>query len=189
MHGLILSEERDDIMQQYNSKKRKSGFTLVELTISLAIISVIVLAINNVIADQYAGWENAFGRIFGETSESVVKVRKAFNGTCRKASLRNINISEDGETLVLYYYNDPIDPPYWPDRYAKYYLENGDMLMEHGSLVFGTIDEEQAIYTETLASNVTYLSFSVQSLSVQLCMTIDDGKNDFTFAWTSVRHN
>ncbi|OXU16143.1 prepilin-type N-terminal cleavage/methylation domain-containing protein [Sedimentisphaera salicampi] len=172
------------------SSRKSKAFTLVEVTISLAIISVIVMAVNNVIANQYSGLDKTFRRIFGETAEGVVKVRKAFNGTCRKASLRNITIEDDGETLTLYYYSDHTDPPYWPDKYAKYYLNSNDeFCVEHGDVVFGTLQQLSSDYTEILCGDVSYLSFSAQGLSVELCMTIDEGSDDFTFTWTAVRHN
>jgi prepilin-type N-terminal cleavage/methylation domain-containing protein len=165
------------------------GFTMIEMTASLVVVSIIILAIAGVVTDSYTIWEDLYESVYGVNSQSVITVQRTFNKTCRKATLRNLFLSTDRQSMCLYYFDDYENPGYWPDRYALFYLDGSDLKVQHGTLHFATLLKNQSLYTETLCSNVEYIKFSMQGLSVQMCMTISNNGKKKTFAWASVRHN
>ena len=170
-------------------KRAKKGFTLIEMVTSLMVISVIVLALGNLVRDSHRLWGDMYETAFGQSSQDIIVTQRAFNKICRKSSLRDIFLGADKDAMRLYYFSDPSNPSYWPDRYALFYLDGTDFKVEDGTLYFGTLIKEQALHTRTLCSNVEYLQFSIQGLSVQVCLTLNDNGSEKTFAWAAVRHN
>jgi len=162
---------------------------MLEMTLSLVIVSVLILAVGGVISDSYANWDDMYDRIFGTVPESIVKIQRDFNVNCRRATLRNVYLSADRRTLIVYQFADRINPSYWPDRYVQYYLDGTTFRSEYGELNAAALTKKNTIHTDVICENVQYLSFSVQGLSVQLCITINDGQTKRTFAWAAVRHN
>ncbi len=169
--------------------KFRNGFTLVEMTMAMLIGLVLMLAVGGVVSDSYGNWNDMYSRVFGVIPESVVKMQRDFNINCRKATLRNVYLSNDKQTLIVYQFSNRLTPSFWPDRYVQYYLDGTDFKVEYGELNFAQLTKKSVIRTETLCANVEYLSFAVQSLSVELCVTINDNGNRHTFAWAAVRHN
>lgn len=167
----------------------KSGFTMIEMMISLVIVSILVLVVGSVVSDSYGNWNDMYERVFGVQANNIVKVQRDFNATCRKATLRNVYLSTDKRTLIVYYFSSHINPPYWPDRYVQYYLDGTNFKVEYGELNFATLTKKNSTRTDILCDNVQYLNFAVQSLSVQLCMTTNNNGSLRTFAWAAVRHN
>ncbi len=170
-------------------KRKQKGFTMIEVIASMAVMSVVILAISSVITDSNALWGRLHNSVYGVMPQDIIRTQRAFNKTCRKATLRVMFLSEDKETMCLYYFSDHINPPYWPDRYAMFYLDGTDLKVEHGTLQFATINQNQELYTETLCRDVQSLQFASQGLSVQICMTVNNGSREKTFTWASVRHN
>ena len=170
-------------------KRKQKGFTMIEVIASMAVMSVVILAISSVITDSNALWGRLHNSVYGVIPQDIIRTQRAFNKTCRKATLRVMFLSEDKETMCLYYFSDHINPPYWPDRYAMFYLDGTDLKVEHGTLQFATINQNQKLYTETLCRDVQSLQFASQGLSVQICMTVNNGSREKTFTWASVRHN
>lgn len=162
---------------------------MVEMVISLSIVSVFILAIGNVIADSYSVWNNIYDYSFGNVSQGILNTQASFNKMCRKASLRDVTISEDKTSIRLYYFSDYINPSYFPDMHAKYYLDGTTLKLEIAEINQPSKGVKRTVATQVLSENVTYLSFTEQSLSIQMCMRVNDGRRQQTFTWAAVRHN
>ncbi len=170
-------------------KKIRNGFTLVEMAMAMVIGSILLLAVGGVISNSYSNWNDMYDRVFGSVPESIINIQRDFNKNCRKSTLRNVYLSDDKRTLIVYYFSDHLNPAYWPDRYVQYYLDGTDFKVDHGELNFALLTKKNVFHTKTLSGNVEYLNFAMQSLSVQLCVTINDNGHRRTFAWAAVRHN
>ncbi len=171
------------------AKRKQKGFTMMEVVSSLAVLSVVILAISSIMADSHSLWGRLHDSVFGQMSNDIISTQRAFNNTCRKATLRTMFISNDKETVCVYYFSNHLNPPYWPDRYAMFYLDGTELKVQHGTLHFASLAQSQILYTETLCRNVDALQFSSQGLSVQVCMTVKDGNKQKIFTWAAVRHN
>ena len=110
------------------NRKRPSaprGFTLVELVITAAIVSIIALAIGVVIVDSQSSWNTMYDRANSDVVTDGYIVRKKFDAVMRNASREKLVLGDAGGSVEVYYYAD--DSSTVVDRYARFYTADGDL--------------------------------------------------------------
>ena len=191
------------------NRKTKTGFTLIELMVTILLASIVFLGIGVVLADGIRGYKRMFTRIHGDIVNDAYVARIKFDRICRKARAGSAIVSVDGNgnsLLEVNYYSVPNvsgNANQEPDRYAKFYL-NGTY---PASLMLdtSTIGPNTVTTTQTVASNVTELQFSSQFIDeetgyvtgngLQMVMTLNDknttkdSNHSITITCCSIMHN
>jgi len=158
------------------------GFTLVELIITIIVMSIVVSAIAVVIVDSQRCWRVLYRRINSDVVTDGYVARKKFDAVMRRASGEIILIDNDGDWIEVYYYAD--DSSTVVDRYARFYEADGALNMEYGQLNPRTTSD-----VETVCGNVSDCTFKQFGRSAQMMLTLDDGTQKNTIVTSAVTHN
>lgn len=181
--------------------KIKYGFTLTELMVTIVMSVIVIFGVAILMVDSQRGWRLMYQRVHGQVVNDTYVAGGTFDSVCRKASIKQELVSPDRSSLEVYYYSDPLNLPDEtepdPDRYAKFSAAGGSLSVTHGSIVVPNVfDEDAGILTHTgdsstvtLATNVTAGSFSAAGISVQMVLTINDGRQSLTTTTSAQRHN
>lgn len=169
----------------------RTAFTLVELMVTILIASIVIIAIGGVLAGAHRDYRQTYDRVYGDVTTQAYISRITFDSICRKSSRYHKTITGTNE-LYAYYYSvgnitkptaDPI-----PDRYAHFYTAEGSLMVDQGPLV--SLTPQAADSSIELAENVTSAVFlQPESNSIQMILTLYDGKQGLTVTCSSVRHN
>jgi prepilin-type N-terminal cleavage/methylation domain-containing protein len=167
-----------------NRRKPKAagGFTLVELVITAAIMSIVALAIGVVIVDGQTSWNVMYDRANSDVITDGYVARVKFDAVMRKASREKLLLGDSGGSVEVYYYAD--DSSTVPDRYARFYTSDGDLNLECGQL-----EPRTTLDVETVCGNVSACTFKQVGRSVQMILTLDDGTQTNTVVSSAVTQN
>ena len=165
----------------------KKGFSLIEMIVAMAAVSVIVLGIGVFLSNGQRNWNDLFDRVYNDSNIDGFAVQQVFDSVCRKASMRKATISDDSQTLELYYWNAGSTASI-PECYARFYVSNDDLYVEHGTLQSGTWTPDSRTAYIKVADDIDSLKFDVQGASVQMYMTCQD-EEAMPVVCSSVRHN
>ena len=174
-------------------KRMRRGITLVEVLIAAFMGVIIVFSSGVVLVANQRGWQNTYNHLYGGGVTDGYVAKSAFDAVVRKSSIevREPEVGFYGEYVTLYYYADIYSTQ--PDRYAKFYTtDDGELKVAYGELDIdadeGDVDMELDSVV-TLAGNVTYSYFSVESCSVRMALNIDDGHHEtIDLRCSAVRH-
>jgi len=167
------------------TKKRliaRRGFTLIELIIAAAIIVIVLLAVGVALVDGQRGWSNMYNRTQSDVVTESYAARRKFDVVMRKASGQSFSLGVDGSYIEVYYYASGSSPDV--DRYARFYVANGNLYVEYGQL-----SPKTTLSTETVCGNVSSCVFKQAGRSAQMILTLDDGEQDNTVLCSAVSHN
>jgi len=174
----------------------RAGVTLIELVITMLIAGIVLLGIAIVMVDAHTGYRKMFERVHGSVENDAYVARIKFDSICRSASKFDADIIYDSTNpgeITVFSYSDNISPTAGPDRYAKFSLNGTDMMLEEGPASYGGDPEiwtlGNANSSFVVATNVTELKFSVRGRSLEMTVTINDGKYGITVTSSAVRHN
>ncbi len=106
------------------------GFTLIELIIAMAIMLLVVLAIGIALVDGQRGWSIQYDRIYSDVVTDGYVARKKFDTVMRRASGETLSLGDDGNWVEVCYYAS--DDSAVVDRYARFYVANGNLIVEYG---------------------------------------------------------
>ncbi len=159
----------------------RSGFTLVELMITMTIMIIASLAIGAVIVDGQNSWSNMYDKIHSDIFTDGYVVRKKFDSLMRRASGEKIFIENQNQSVEVYYYSDGATTT---DRYMRFYKSNNNMVLE-----YGTLSPKSAINTEIICGNVSKCTFHQVGRSVQLILMLDNGTQQNTVITSAIAHN
>ncbi len=169
-------------------KRMRRGVTLVEMVIAAFMGVIIVFSSGVVLVANQRGWQNTYNHLDGGGVTDGYVAKSAFDAVVRKSSIkaREPVAGPDGEYVTLYYYADIYSTQ--PDRYAKFYTtDDGELKVAYGEL--DNDDELEPDNVVTLAGNVTYSYFTVESSSVRMVLNIDDGHHEtIELRCSAVRH-
>lgn len=167
--------------------RKQSGFTLIELMVTILIASIAMVGIGGVIADAHRGFRQMYERIHGDIVTDAYAARLRFDKICRMARAGTAALNADATAVQISYYSTPNttgDADLPPDCNATFSLSGTNLVLNTGT------------GTETVARNVTELQFSapVDGKSVQMVMTLDKDLNkdsDYSITVTcgSIMHN
>ncbi|MEE8320942.1 MAG: prepilin-type N-terminal cleavage/methylation domain-containing protein [Gammaproteobacteria bacterium] len=169
---------------QKNTIRLRNGFTLVELMVTMVAAFIIVLGIGAFIVNIQRGWGQMFTRVHGDIVQDGYIARKAFDGTVRKAA-RHYTISDDATGVEVDYWNDTANnDAIMPDRYARFYCANNQLLVE-----YGINNPRTEIRTDLLASSVSSCSFAGAGTSLKMNLLLDNGRQNLRVVTSAVLHN
>lgn len=158
------------------------GFTLVELVITAAIMSIVALAIGVVIVDGQSSWNVMYNRVNSDVVTDGYVARKKFDAVMRKASRERLVVDASGGSVEVYYYAD--DSSTVPDRYARFYTADGDLNLEYGQL-----NPRVTLGVETVCKNVSACTFKQVGRSAQMILTLNKGTQTNTVVSSAVTQN
>jgi prepilin-type N-terminal cleavage/methylation domain-containing protein len=177
------------VMRQIANNNRCKGFTLIELVVVIAMVGVLTVGVGVLLANGQRNWGTLTARVYGEPAVGNFAAHKAFDAVCRKASLRKHVLSEPGDSLELYYWNDASTAS-TPENYARFYQDGDDVFVEYGITQSGTWQPD----TNTdptiiqIAHDVDSLKFTLEGTSIQMYLNYS-GENMMPMICSSVRHN
>jgi len=165
------------------------GFTMIEVLVVIAMVGIMTLGAGVLLANGQKSWGQLFGRVYGDSAIDSLAAQKAFDTVCRKSSLRKYILSEAGNSLELYYWDDSSTAS-TPEHYARFYQSGEDVFVEYGSLETGTWQPDTGAPATTvkLAGDVDSLTFTVEGTSVQMFLSYVD-ETMMPVVCSSVRHN
>ena len=167
------------------NKKRNpssSGFTIVELMMSMTILGIIGAAIGVVIVDSQRSWSTMYDNLNSDFSSGGIAARNKFDSVMRKASGDSLSIDTEGDWIQIYYYAS--EESTTVDRYGKFYVSDDDLNYE-----YGTLDPEAEIDTEVVCDSVSNCKFRQSGQSVQMILVLDNDRQKRVIATSAVLHN
>ncbi len=167
-----------------NGKRLRAsqGFTLVEVVITAAIMSIIALAIGVVIVDSQTSWNTMYDRVNSDVVTDGYVARKKFDAVMRQASREKYVLGDSGGSVEVYYYADGSSTVV--DRYARFYTSDGDLNLEYGQL-----DPRVTLDVETICANVSSCTFRQAGRSVQMILALDNGEQTNTVVSSAMAQN
>ena len=176
-------------MRQKPQIIRIRGFTLIEVVVVIAMVGVVTLAVGVLLANSQKSWGNLFERVYGDSAIDSFAAQKAFDTVCRKASLRKHILSESGDSLELYYW-DNSSMASIPENYARFYQSDDDLFVEYGKTQTDAWqpDTETDPTTIQVARDVDSAKFTLEGTSVQMYLNYTDTAM-MPVVCSSVRHN
>lgn len=172
---------------KHRMTKYKRAFTLVELMVTIVLSTIVILGMGVILVDNQKGWSMMYDRTFSDVVTDAYIARDVFVKVVRKSSMKVSAIGSAGEFIQVYYYQDPTISI--PDRYAKFYVSSGSLLVDYGDLEPGTWNTLSLLSTMTLARNVDSVKFDVTGTSVRMILSLNNNKEAMTTVCSAVRHN
>ena len=162
---------------------------MTELVTVMAMVGIITLGVGVLLANSQKSWGTLFERVYGGSAIDSFTTHKAFDTVCRKASLRKYVLSESGDSLELYYW-DNSSTASTPENYARFYQSDDEVFVEYGQNQSGTWqpDTEADPTTIQIARDIESLKFTVEGTSVQMFLSYTEAAM-MPVVCSSVRHN
>lgn len=157
------------------------GFTLVELMLTIAMSTIIFLAAGVLLADGSGWFSKNYSKINSQPAIESMTSRRIFESTMRKATGQGYIVSSDGSFVEANYYSSGSNTI---DRYAKFYLNGSDLILETG-----TIDPRTTLETRIICQNVTSCIFKNSGQAVQMILQVDDGINRDSTVVSAIMNN
>ena len=162
--------------------KSAGGFTLIELIIGTVIMIFVILAIGMALVDGQRGWNYMYNRVYSDIVTDGYVARRKLDSVLRKASREKFLIDPAGSWVEVYYYASYHSTVV--DRYARFYVADGDLNLEYGQL-----DPRATLGVETVCENVTSCTFRNVGQSTQMILTLDNGTQTNAVVSSAVTHN
>ncbi len=172
---------------KHRMTKYRRAFTLMELIVTITLSTIVILGMGVILVDNQKGWSAMYDRTFSDVVTDAYIARDVFAKVVRKSSMKVSAMGSAGEYIQVYYYQDPAAAI--PDRYAKFYVSSGSLLVDYGDLEPGTWNTLSVLSTMTLARNVDSVKFGVIGTSVQMVLSLNNNKEAMTTVCSAVRHN
>jgi prepilin-type N-terminal cleavage/methylation domain-containing protein len=164
--------------------KNNKGFTLIELMVTVALVTIVILGIGIAIVDNQRGWNKMYNRVYGEVATDSYVAKTVFDKLVRKSSRKRYILGTDN--VAVFYYNDLTSTRL--DRYANFRRNERKLLVDYGQVdAAGTLLGSSS--TMTLARNVMSVEFYVDGACVKMLLRLDDGGEAVTVTASAVRHN
>ena len=87
--------------------KIRNGLTLLEAMISIAISTIVILAVAVALVDSQKAWGNMYNNINSDVAVQSLTACKRFDAVVRKASINNFFIDPAGTWVEVDYYSIP----------------------------------------------------------------------------------
>ena len=162
--------------------KIRKGLTLTELMVTIAVSTIVVLAVAVALSDGQRAWGRMYGDINSEVAVQSLTACKRFDAVVRQSSGQNVSVDPAGNWVEVYSYSDTSAAN--PDRYARFSWEGSELTYEYGSL-----EPKTTIGIQTLCSNVTACKFVKVGRAIQMLLTLDDNTRSETVASSNVMNN
>jgi hypothetical protein len=168
---------------------RTSGFTFVEMMISILVSTVAILSVMGLLANSHLAFNRMYRRVYGEIVTDAEIARIVFDKTVRKSTIRYCDIDETGQYVEVYYYSGTGSAEL--DRYARFYFSGENLIVRRGSLEPGTFDYATGDTPSilVLARNVTSGLFVQSGITLRMYMILDNDEDSISVTCSSTRHN
>ena len=165
-----------------NKTNQPKGLTIVELMVAVSMVVLVVLGTSIAICDSQRGWNAMYSRVYSDVVTGSHVAQRAFDAIVRKSSTQWFLIDENAEWVEVYYYADPNSS--LVDRYARFFESDGSLYIERGNR-----NPRSSISTEPICDNVAYCAFQQNGRSIQMILTLDDGREKLTTTTSAMLHN
>jgi hypothetical protein len=166
-----------------NKTHNNKGFTIIEMVIAAVIAVIVVLSLAIVLTDSQRGWNAMYDRVYSDVVTGSHIAARTFDAIVRKSSKQYFKIDADGQWVEVSYYADPNSVLF--DRYAKFSNTDANNLC----VEYGKRNPNEVLGVETICGNVSYCSFKQTGRSLQMILTLDNGKEKLTTVTSAVMHN
>ena len=166
-----------------------NGFTMTELVVVIAMVGIITLGAGVLLANSQKSWGQLFGRVYGDSAVDGFAAQKAFDAVCRKSSLRKHILSQDKDSLELYYWDNNSTVSV-PENYARFHQSDDSLFVEYGKTETDAWQPDTEIEPATilLARDLETVKFTLEGTSVQMYLDYTDAAM-MPVMCSSVRHN
>lgn len=168
-------------------KRLRAGFSLTELTLTVIIALIVVLAVGTVIADGVRGWNRMYARVNSDIRNDSFVARKTFDRVIRNATRTMYLVDPAGTWIEVYYHSTPSAT--MVDRYARFFAASGYLLLEEGTWVPGPTGGKTALTTKLVCQNVLTCIFKADGRSAQMILSLHSATEDLTVVTSAVMHN
>ncbi|MGA2094580.1 MAG: prepilin-type N-terminal cleavage/methylation domain-containing protein [Sedimentisphaerales bacterium] len=177
------------VISHPSSVIRLRGFTLIEIVITLAMASMVMVTSALLIQSGYRSWNRSYNNANGKSREGTIAAMTALGAVGRKSNrveyyvynvtgttfTRALPVTNPDEVVL----GDAVELRYWKDslkaeymnpaitatKYALFYLDHGQLKVDYGDYPPAAINaaghrNTSNVKTVILAENVTYLRFS-----------------------------
>jgi len=173
---------------------RSTGFTLIELIMTIAISIVVLLSVGVVLVDNQRGWHRMYTRTYSDIITDGYVARKMFDAMVRKAHREMCLLDVAGSWIEVYLYAGNYSTDV--DRYARFYYQHpgeneakGHLNVEYGNWNPGSAYPRDVVSTQRICSNVTSCVFKRAGRCASMILTLDNGSQTITVTSSSVRHS
>ncbi len=161
----------------HRGPQRSPGFTLVEMTMSVVILSTLALAFGFILMQDQKAYAALYEGCLGDLREDSRAAAIIFETLVRKSTVQRAHL--DGTVLEVYYLGDP-ETSTRPDRYARFYVTAAQELVADA----GPLDQDGTPLgrsdTIRLARHVSAVAFAVDGAGVKMTMTLTKGSRCLT---------
>jgi len=172
---------------RWKTVRNNRGYTLIELMLGTVMSTILIFSMGIVLVDSQRGWSRMYNRVYGGLVTDGYVARKAFDAAVRKSSIKRARLGDDNDEVEVYYYDDP-ETSTRLDRYARFYVTDGELLVDYGELDADGNPQGHP-QTVTLTRNVKAADFSIAGACVQMALSLDNGSESVTVMASPVRHN
>jgi len=165
-----------------NKTHNNQGFTIIEMVVAAAIAVIVVLSLAIALSDSQRGWNAMYNRVYSDVVTGGHIAARVFDAVVRKSSTQWFQLDKDGQGVEVYYYADPNSVLI--DRYARFFQSEGNLCVEYGRR-----NPREFLCVETICGNVSSCSFMQTGRSMQMVLTLDNGKEKLTTVTSAVMHN
>ncbi|MFH1369865.1 MAG: prepilin-type N-terminal cleavage/methylation domain-containing protein [Planctomycetota bacterium] len=164
---------------------RRTGLTLIELMVALALATICILAVGAVFSDSQKAWNKTYTKANNAIMLDSHLAGKAFETTIRNASCEKYLLDPESRWVEVYYFASETSATL--DRYARLYVEGGIFYIQHG--IPDPPGPRQTLYTNPICENVTAFSFSGSGRCIRMQMTVSDNDSDVSFISSAIPQN
>ncbi|MFH1371065.1 MAG: prepilin-type N-terminal cleavage/methylation domain-containing protein [Planctomycetota bacterium] len=168
-------------MQSIRMNSRR-GFTLIEVMTATVLVVIIIFGIAVMFYNGQRGWNTMYDSIYSDVVTEGYIARNRFDAVVRKSSIQNVVLDESGQSVEVYYYEDPNSTAL--DRYAHFYQQGPELYIECGKL-----DPRETLSVNNLCNNVSVCNFKLTGRSLQMLLTLNNGSKEMTTVTSAVLHN
>ncbi|MCI0498836.1 MAG: type II secretion system GspH family protein [Planctomycetales bacterium] len=165
--------------------RTSAGFTLTELTLVIAVSSILLLAIGIVMLDTQRGWMDSYAKVHGGVASDAAVAKTAFDKVVRKAS-RTLYYFDAVDNITVFYYNDWLNSTDL-DRFARFFRPQDEPSMLY--VQYGDRASGEVLSQVCLASTVTDLQFRPLNGAIEMKLTLEDDREAATMISTAILHN
>ena len=163
---------------------KRSGLTLVETMIAVAMSVIVVLALATVMADGPRSFNRMYDKVNADIQAEAMVSRITFESYVRKSSKYpgNFSVDADGDWIEVNYHSDLSSGVV--DRYAKFYVTGDELVLETG-----VKSPRSTLTVATLSENISSCEFKVLGKSVQMIAVFDDDSDQVNLNCSAVMNN
>ncbi len=169
---------------KHKTTKYRQGFTITELMMTVAMVSIVTLSVGFLLVDSQKGYNKTYNHINEGMASDAYTATTAFERAVRKSGINRQVVSTS--QILVYYYNN--DSSTWLDRYAKFYLSDEELLVDYGQ---SDADGNLLVNpdTLTLANNVEQIYFTNEDACIEMVLKLNNGSETLTAMSSAIMHN